>query len=261
MADQKFETMTGRIYRIAPKGYHGKKAAAHNPSLKSSAAAVKALQSPNLATRYLAWQALHKMGEKAEPALRKVWQASNEFSRARAWELLARINGKEQQYLDAAIADKDPNIRNLALRYVRVEKKDPVSVVKRLVKDPSPQVRRECALCLHMNKSAEAPDLWADLAEQHDGKDRWYLEALGIGAFQQDDRFFDAWFKRVGDSWNTPAGRDIVWRIRSSKTPELIVKIIQDKNTPKPERDRFFRALDFVKGPAKDAALVQLLAQ
>jgi hypothetical protein len=172
-----------------------------------------------------------------------------------------RIDGKEQQYIDAAITDKDANIRTLPLRYVRVANKDAVPVVSRLAKDSSPEVRRECALSLHLNKSSEAPNLWADLAEQYDGKDRWYLEALGIGAFQQDDRFFDAWLKRVGDSWNTPAGRDIVWRSRSSKAPALIVKIIQDKNTPKQDRDRFFRALDFVSGPAKDAALVQLLNQ
>jgi putative membrane-bound dehydrogenase-like protein len=261
MADQKLETMTGRIYHITPKGFHSKKAAAHNPNLKSPGQAAKALKSPNLATRYLAWEALHGMQGKAESALKKLWDGSDPYLRARAWELLVRIDGKEQQYLNAAITDKDANIRTLPLRYVRVANKDAIPVVSRLVKDSSPEVRRECALSLHLNKSPEAPNLWADLAEQHDGKDRWYLEALGIGAFHQDDRFFDAWLKRVGDSWNTPAGRDIVWRIRSSKAPALIVKIIQDKNTPKQDRDRFFRALDFVSGPEKDAALVQLLAQ
>jgi HEAT repeat protein len=86
--------------------------------------------------------------------------------------------------------DKDANIRNLALRYVRTENKDAIPVVKRLVKDPNPQVRRECALSLHMNKSSEAPELWAELAQQHNPEDRWELEALGIGAYSQDDAFF-----------------------------------------------------------------------
>ena len=39
------------------------------------------------------------------------------------------------------------------------------------------------------------------------------------------------------------------------------VKIIQDKNTSQDDKDRFMRALDFIKGPEKDAALVQLLTQ
>jgi putative membrane-bound dehydrogenase-like protein len=258
MADQKLETMTGRIYRVAPKGNKG---SVPKVDLNSPAGAAKALQSPNLATRYLAWQALHKSEAKAESPLQKLWQSKNLADRARAWKLLVRISGKEQHYIDEALADKDSNIRTLPLRYARVENKDPIPVVKRLVNDPSANVRRECALALHMNKSSEAPELWAILAQHYQGEDRWYVEALGIGASQQDDRFFDAWLKKVGDAWNTPAGRDIIWRSRSPKAASLIVKIIQDKNTPKEERDRFMRALDFIKGPERDAALVQLLNQ
>lgn len=255
MADQKLETMTGRIYRVTPTG---KKGSVPTLDLNSAAGAVKALQSPNNATRYLAWQALKKM-EKLESALEGMWHSSDPSMRARAWQLLVRAN--ESKYLDQAVQDKDPNIRSMALRYLRVENKDPIPVVKRLVKDSNPQVRRECALSLHLNKSAEAPELWAELAQQHHPEDRWYLEALGIGSYGQDDRFFEAWLKKVGDHWNTPAGRDIVWRTRSAKAPALIVKIIQDKSTPQEERDRYFRALDFIKGPEKDAALVQLLTQ
>ncbi len=257
MADQKLETMTGRIYRVAPQGY---KSSVPKVDLETAAGAVKALESPNLATRYLAWQALAKMEGKAESALQTVWKGKDATMRARAWELLVR--GKdEQKYIDQAIKDTDANIRNLALRYVRAENKDPNSVVKRLVKDSNPQVRRECALSLFMDKSAEAPELWAELAQQYTTDDRWYLEALGIGARGQDDRFFDAWLQKVGDNWNTPAGRDILWRSRSSKAPGMIVKIIQDKNTSQEDKDRFMRALDFIKGPEKDAALVQLLTQ
>ncbi|HEV8542117.1 MAG TPA: PVC-type heme-binding CxxCH protein [Verrucomicrobiae bacterium] len=256
MADQKLETMTGRIYRVAPRG---SKTSVPKVELSSAAGAVKALESPNLATRYLAYQALAKMQTKAEPGLQKLWKSGNVSMRARAWNLLVRTSGKEQRYMDEAISDKDPNIRALPLRYVRVEDKDAIPAVKRLVNDPSAEVRRECALSLHLNKSPDAPELWATLAQRYQGEDRWYVEALGIAAFQQDDRFFDAWLKKVGDGWNTPAGRDIIWRSRSPKAAALIVKIIQDKNTPKDERDRFMRALDFIKGPERDAALVQLL--
>jgi len=256
MADQKLETMTGRIYRVAPIGH---KAPAPKLDLVSAGGAAAALKSPNHATRYLAWQALHKMQAQAEPALKSLWADADATVKARAWHLLVRIAGQEQAYLDAAAADQDPNIRNLALRYARVENKDPIPLVKRLASDSSPAVRRECALSLHRSKSSEAPALWAALAQKHDGQDRWYLEALGIGAVGNENACFDAWLAKAGSNWNTPAGRDIVWRSRASKAPDLIVKIIQDKNTSKAERDRFFRALDFIKGPEKDAALVRLL--
>lgn len=257
MRDQKLDTMSGRIYRVAPKGH---KYLPKKPDVSTVDGAVAALQSPNLATRTIAWQALHKMQTQAEPALKKLWQSDRLEQRARAWQLLARIQGRESEYIKAAISDSQPAIRALPLRYLRAENKDPIPVIKQLANDSDPQVRRECVLSLHRNTSSEAPTLWADLALKHDGKDRWFLEALGIGAATQDDKMLDAWLAKVGDNWNSPPGRDIVWRLRSKKSPALLVKIIQDPTTPKEERDRYIRALDFIKGPEKDAALVQLLA-
>jgi hypothetical protein len=82
------------------------------------------------------------------------------------------------------------------------------------------------------------------LAKQHDGQDRWYLEALGIGADLRSDECFDAWLRLVGDEWNTASGRDIVWRSRSSKACDYLSKILFATDNPA-EQDRYFRALDF----------------
>lgn len=106
-----------------------------------------------------------------------------------------------------------------------------------------------------------APELWATLAIQYDGKDRWYLEALGIGAQGNEDACFKAWLKLVGTGWNTPSGRDIVWRIRSKFTPAKLVTFIKDPAIDEPEKARYRRALDFFEGPEKNAALLQLLDQ
>ena len=59
--------------------------------------------------------------------------------------------------------------------------------------------------------------------------------------------------------WNTTSARDIIWRSRAKQTPDLLVKIINDKSTKESERARYLRSLDFLKGPEKDAALLQLL--
>ncbi len=258
MADQKLEAMTGRIYRVAPQG-SGPKSTVPKLDLDSAAGCVTALQSPNGATRYLAWTKLHEMQGKAESALKKLWLGNDQDLRARAWNLLARIRGSEETYVNAAASDKNDSIRALALRYLRVEKRDSIALVKKLIKDASPQVRRECALSLHRNPSPEVPQLWAELAKQHDGKDRWYLEALGIGANGNEDACLEAYLKSVGDSWNTVSGRDVIWRSRSKNTPAFLVKIITDKATPETEKPRYLRSLDFIKGPEKDAALVELL--
>jgi hypothetical protein len=134
-----------------------------------------------------------------------------------------------------------------------------IPLVQSLAKDPSPQVRRECAIALRFQKTPEAAALWADLAVSHDGKDRWYLEALGIGAALNEDACFEAWAKKVGDGWNTPAGRDIVWRSRSDKALPFLVKIIKDSKTPEAEQPRYMRSFDFHTGAAKDEALKSLL--
>lgn len=257
MADQNLATMTGRIYRLAPKG---NKPTVPKLNLNSAAGCVQALQSPNLSTRYLAWTKLHAMAGRAERSLGQVWKKSNNpRMRARALQLLARIPNRETHYLDAAVHDPDPDLRITGLRIARELKQDVIPIVKTLAHDNSPQVRRECAIALRHQNSTEAPGLWAKLALQHDGHDRWYLEALGIGADRQWDSYLDAWLTAVGDNWDTPAGRDIVWRSRGKKTPALLVKIIGDKNLSAQDREHYFRSLDFIAGPEKEAALVELL--
>lgn len=136
---------------------------------------------------------------------------------------------------------------------------DVIPYVKRMARDPSPQVRREAALALRHNPSPEVPALWATLAQQYDGKDRWYLEALGIGADQRWDESLTAWQAATRNDLSSAAAHDIVWRSRGSKTPGLVVAISQLPATTAAERTRLVRALDYVTGPEKDAALLKLL--
>ncbi|HTH48243.1 MAG TPA: PVC-type heme-binding CxxCH protein [Candidatus Limnocylindria bacterium] len=263
MADQELATMTGRVYRVAPKG---NLPSVPKLNLTTTAGAIQALQSPNQATRYLAWTAVHELGPKAEGALRKQWQGgmfakenADPRQRARALYLLAQLPGKAPKYVAAALKDPDPDLRITGLRIAREQQLDLIPLVQQLVNDPSAQVRREAVLALRHSHSPEAPALWAALAKQHDGKDRWFLEALGIGADQQWDAYLGAWLASVGDQWNTPAGHDIIWRSRAKKTPELLVKLISDKAATEPEKQRYLRAFDFLTGPEKDAALLQIL--
>ena len=256
MADHDAKTITGRIYRVAPQGHKPSVPPLNFTTISGSASA---LQSPNLATRYLAWDELNALGEKAESELLKLWKSDDERMRARALQLLMRIKGKERKYLAQALQDKNSDLRITGLRIARALKLDLIPSLKKLVTDSDPQVRRECALALRHNVSPDAAAIWAELALQHDGKDRWYLEALGLGADKQEDKFFQAWLDSVGEKWNTPAGRDIVWRSRSTKAPAYLAKIIADPATPDGERNRYFRALDFIKGVEKENALINLL--
>jgi putative membrane-bound dehydrogenase-like protein len=255
-ADHDVNIMRGRVYRVAPKGA---KYTVPKVDVSTAAGAIAALQSPNGATRYLGWTALNKMQKGAEKELQKL--ASNKSDareRARALQLLARIKGSEKKYVQAALKDSDADVRITGLRTARMLKLDVIPLVKQLAKDPSAQVRRECAIALRHNESPDAPKLWAQLAAKHDGKDRWYLEALGIGADKQEEKFFAAWLASVKGNWNTPAGREIVWRSRANKSVPMLVKLITAKEATPADKDRYMRALDFVSGPEKEQALLEI---
>ncbi|GIW79208.1 MAG: hypothetical protein KatS3mg105_1015 [Gemmatales bacterium] len=245
----------GRIFRVAPPKTPYK-IPAYDYSTPEGA--IKALGNPALSVRYLAWQSLHAMGKKAEAALQRTLEEKNDPRlRARVLWLLGRIKGRENNTVARALEDDDPDIRIVGLRLARQiaitnPQFDLAGCVAKVVGDPSPQVRRDAAIAL-----AEIPKnekLWAELAMRHDGKDRWYLEALGIGARHNWDACLRAWLDKV-DKWNTPAGRDIVWRSRSEQTPKLLAEIILDPRTPTTELPRYFRAFDFQTGPNKEASL------
>ena len=133
-----------------------------------------------------------------------------------------------------------------------------MAVVASLAKDISPQVRRECAIALRGMEHSEKAEVWATLAELHDGKDRWYLEALGIGAHQDWNDCLSAWLDRVDDPWKTAAGRDIIWRSRGEETPEYLLRIVGDPGTPAEQLPRFLRSFDFLPEENARGALLAL---
>ena len=248
----------GRIFRVTPAGQT--KYTIPSIDLSGADGAVTALKSPNRSTRYLAWQKLHSMGADAAAALEKLYHSDNSRYRARALWLLSKIPGKGIAYVQEAIKDKDPNIRITALRAGLQINADTLALVQALVNDDNIQVKREAALALHHNHSAGAAALWAQLAKQYDGKDRWYLEALGIGADLQWDSFLPAWLQLVNNDWNNAAGKNIIWRSRTAIALPMLVKIISDPNADPQRQLKFFRAFDFYKGPEKQKALLSLLA-
>lgn len=244
----------GRIYRVnSPDAGYEVPAI----DLSKPEGAVKALLNPNMDIRYQGYQALAKMGSVAEAELQKLWRGDNPRHRAQAFWLLARLNDKRDGYVQEALKDDDADIRIMGLRAVRQLKGDVIKAATQLKNDASPQVRRDVAIAIRGIKSAEAANIWADLATQYDGKDRWYLEALGISEDPSGDLYFDAWLKKVGEDWNKAANRDIVWRSRSKSAMPLLAGLIKEANQK--EMLRYFRAFDFHKDPSKQKVLTSLI--
>ncbi len=247
----------GRLFRVAPPGV---KYTVPKTDFSTVEGAIAALKSPNHATRYLAWTALRKMENNAEAALMTVFKNdANPRVRARAFWLLGKLQTQSAQL--TVMGTLKPNLgtpqdfRVLALR--AMSRWSSGGILPTGMKD-EPQLRREASLLMFGTKSAGSDNMWAALAQQYPGEDRWELEALGIAATGRWDQRLEAYLKKVPNALSTKAGRDIIWRSRAQQTPELLVKIINDPSVPTEELPRYFRAFDFLTGPEKDAAITTL---
>ena len=218
----------GRIFRVSPKG--NSKYVVPAFEFKAAAGAAVALTNPCSSVRYLAWTALHKMGADAEPELFKLWLDNDPRIRARALWLLGRF--KMLHYVKAAFQDSDPDVRITGLRLARERKAATCRFDARWSASCSPIQTWQCCvnapIALRHDKSAETLRVVERaLARRYQGNDRWYLEALGIGADKRWDEYLNAYLQSASRA-DTPQKRDIVWRSRSIRTPALLAEIIRD---------------------------------
>lgn len=240
----------GRIYRIAPKGHAYKKT---NFDLSTPELAFEALENPNLEIRFLAFQALKKMGTKAESVLENEFNTNeNPRFRARAFWVLNQ-GPRSNEFILKAFEQANPNLKAMA---IRAAKQKPFTewstLAAKAAKDQHASVRRELAIALRHLSGEEVNQLWASLAMRHNGTDRWYLEALGIGADGNWDERFAAYAALKPE--NSKGYSDVVWRARTEKALPALIELIGNTKSL-----AYFRALDFMPGEQKSEALFTLI--
>jgi putative membrane-bound dehydrogenase-like protein len=247
----------GRIFRLAPPNTPYK-----IPKYDYSTAegAIEALKNPNLSVRWHAWQVLHEMSKDDNSALMKLYlETPNGRIKARAFWLLAKTRSGDKM-IEMAAYDSNPDIRIAAIRAARQSKMDITPLIKTLYDDPEPQVRRECMIALRHNESPEFFQLLTHLALQYDGKDRWYLEALGIGAEGQWDVFLTRLFSNDNKiKLPKDARADIIWRSRGEQSATLLGELASDNTVPLKQRLRYFRAFDFIQSKNKSDVLLGMV--
>jgi putative membrane-bound dehydrogenase-like protein len=203
--------LKGRIYRLAPPGHKGSVPALN---LETVGGQIAALKSPNLVARQLAWTQLHEGREPAAKALKAMYDSEkNPYYKARALWLLAK--GPEgNKHVMTALKDADVNIRCAAVRAARQIKMDMVEVANQVLADSSapPQVLREVALAMNYEPAERAVPVLVNLADRFDGKDRWYLEAIGIGATGKEKELLQAWEMRQKSN-NPETTAKLKWRL------------------------------------------------
>jgi len=257
----------GRIFRVFPKG-NDAASKYQSPALDVSTpeGAIAALSSPNMSCRYLGWTALMEQGEAALPALNQMWQGDKPYLRARALWAIGKLNISNDKKLDFVVAainsSGNVDLQVTAMRLARqLIKEIPHTEYQGRVEiqNVDDAVLREILIAMREIGGEHGPLVWGMLAQRHDGKDRWYLETLGIAAEDNWDACLNALQATQFLEVNNKKMRDIVWRSRATRTPELLAQLIADPKTPADEIPRLFRALDFQSdGETKRDAVLSL---
>jgi putative heme-binding domain-containing protein len=149
---------------------------------------------------------------------------------------------------------------------------DVLAITKPFLRDRSPQVRREVALFLR-DASAMTPayfvpdqkpasqaviDAIVELSKQYDGKDRWYLAALGIAARGREDAVF-AQLREVYPGTFHPALVALVWEFRPKTALPYLVDAVNDRTRPVADRLLALDALAGMQWPEAAAAVEALI--
>jgi putative membrane-bound dehydrogenase-like protein len=231
----------GRIYRLAPPKYLPK--GKPDLDLDSSDGLRAAFRSPNPATHYRAWQELKLRGEDALPLLEEMWKGDDPVLQARSLWLLGLIGGKGRPEIDSALGHADAKFRILGLRVGRLVGRDIVALVKPLLADSDPTVRRECALALQYVGGEAAAEPLTTLAMGYDGKDRWYLEAWAIGARGKEAALATALMAKMGGAGFDPKLADFLWELHAPGALPYLTRAVHDENLSENDRLRALRAI------------------
>ena len=199
----------GRILRIAPKG---SKPRAPKLDLSTAAGQVAALGNPAINVRFAAREKLAANLPAARPLLEEFSHSTNALFRARA----AWFPGFAMQ----AFGDQDARVRVAGIRAARQQLATQPGELRKLfqrgAQDPSPAVRREVAVALRDVSWPEAQDILLALAEQYDGRDRFQLEAIGLGCDGKQELLYPLFLARAGGDdplrWSEPLA-NLVWRL------------------------------------------------
>lgn len=244
----------GRLFRIAPPNttYRVPKFDFQTPE-----GILEALASPAHSVRSKAWLAAFAKGDAIVPGLDRLIEKGDTVLQARALWLKGKIR-RDRDTVQQALRSQEPNLRMVGVRLARQLGQEPSSWLEAIDGEKDLGVLREWALSLREDVSAEMPQVWSRLAKRYDGSDRWYLEALGIGASQRWAECMEVWLGEVGKSWTQPARSDLVWRARCPEAADRLVQLLLDPSNSALQQERWLRGLEF-QAPADRAKAFQVL--
>ena len=189
------DTLSGAIYRIAPKGFVSK-VPAFDPATIDGL--ITALRSPAVNVRAIGFEGLKARGAAAVSAVAGLLNDPNPYMRGRAIFLLYQMGPEGQKRAGSPESITDPALRIAAYRAMRRANLDVLPVAAALARDQDAGVRREVAVSMRDQSADKSLNILVDVARGFDGQDRSYLEALGTGATGKEPALYDRLRKELG---------------------------------------------------------------
>ncbi|MDB4673706.1 c-type cytochrome [Verrucomicrobiales bacterium] len=257
--DDRDDSLSGTIYRVAPKGF---KPDVPEIDYTTSAGQLAALKSPAINVRHPGFTALLAKGKTAVPEVAPLLDHPNHFIRARAIWLLANLGQEGATKVEAILASDDVMLRTAAFRALRRTSGDLIGLAKKMVSDPSAAIRREVALAMRNESGAEVVEILKRVADKFDGEDRSYLEALGTGATNKEAAVFAALGLGQGDplAWS-PAQARLAWRLMTPAAVPGLAARASSENLDGAQRKLALDGLAFIKDPSASNAMLDVAAE
>lgn len=243
----------GRIYRIAPKD---KNLTSPVIDLSSTNGQIQALLSPAVNVRNQGFELLTAQGENVVPKVKEVLASDNPYHRARAVWVLSQLGDAGIKEVEILLQDNDHNIRITALRALRQARPEKVAdYAQQLATDNSPAVRRAVAIALKDLSLDESRSILLTLVEGYDGKDRWYLTALGIALEGKEEAFYPDLLKHFEvidpEKWSESLA-NLVWELHPSSSVKALQKRAVSEEVATEQRKKALVGLAFI--PNKEAS-------
>jgi putative membrane-bound dehydrogenase-like protein len=247
----------GSIYRIAPKGF---KSRVPKLDLQTTAGQIAALKSPAVNVRFSGFDRLRRRGAEAVPAVAALLSDPNPFIAARAVWLLAQMGETGRAKITPLLGSTDATLRLVAYRALRRADHEVLAMARRMADDKSAAVRREVALTLRDVPAEQSLNTLVKLARQFDGRDRSYLEALGLGSRGKEREVFAAIAEIMGgpaETW-TDAFAWIAWRLHPEEAVNDFKARVLSADLSMDQRKLMLTALAFVPSRLAAGAMIEI---
>ncbi len=245
----------GRIYRLAPRGDPPARIGKPGP-YGNIADALEALGNPNLATQFLARQALFQAMD-SDAALLKLLRGQDKVLKARALWVLDQVGASGA--IDDALNDDNPRFRALAVRILRRHKPRPLDRILSRVNDEDAEVRREVLLALRGQTGPKARNALIALIRSWDGRDRFYLEAINVAAGRQGPEIFTEIGGYEPEKFNERMIK-LLQIFKPELAVELLAKHLKDSELPVPTARTAVEALGWMDEPEAGRTVALVLA-